>query len=258
METTLDAPFKGSRWIGRIASALPAAFLMFDVGIKLVHIEAVSEASARLGLPDHMNTGLAFLLAACLVLYLVPKTAPLGAVLLTGYLGGAVAIHLRIGDPAFSHNALSGLCRSDALARPFPSRRTRAKFDRRPPMKFLMTYEQNPDAPPPTPEKMAQIGAYTRKMMQSGVVVMTGGLVRPQHGIHIRCEKGKTSVIDGPFAETKELIDGFALVEVKSKDEAIALAAEFMGIAGDGTGEILQVFDPGGGATHGSKGVTAP
>ena len=46
---------------------------------------------------------LGFLLAACLVLYLVPKTAPLGAVLLTGYLGGAVAIHLRIGDPAFSH-----------------------------------------------------------------------------------------------------------------------------------------------------------
>ena len=52
------------------------------------------------------------------------------------------------------------------------------------------------------------------------------------------------SVTDGPFAETKELIDGFALVEVSSKDEAIAHAADFMGIAGDGTGEILQVFEP--------------
>jgi hypothetical protein len=113
-------------------------------------------------------------------------------------------------------------------------------------MKFLMTYEQNPNLPPPTPEKMAAIGAYSQKMMQSGVLLMTGGLVRPSRGIQIQCEKGTTRVIDGPFAETKELIDGFALVEVKSKEDAIRLASEFMEIAGDGKGEILQVFDPGG------------
>jgi hypothetical protein len=113
-------------------------------------------------------------------------------------------------------------------------------------MKFLMTYAQNPDAPPPTPEKMAAIGAYSERQMKSGVLIMTGGLVRPSRGIQIKCEKGKARVTDGPFAETKELIDGFALVEVKSKEEAIRLASEFMELAGDGTGEILQVFDPGG------------
>lgn len=113
-------------------------------------------------------------------------------------------------------------------------------------MKFLMTYQQRTDLPPPTPEKMAAIGAYTQKMMQAGVVVMTGGLVRPTTGTQIRCENGKVSVTDGPYAETKELIDGFALVEVPSKADAIRLASEFMQLAGDGTGEVLQVFDPGG------------
>jgi hypothetical protein len=112
-------------------------------------------------------------------------------------------------------------------------------------MKFLMTYAQKPDAPPPSPAQLAQLGAFTEKNVKSGVVVMTGGLVRPSRGIQLRCESGNVSVTDGPFAETKELIDGFALVEVGSRDEAILLATEFMRIAGDGTGEILQVFDPG-------------
>jgi hypothetical protein len=110
-------------------------------------------------------------------------------------------------------------------------------------MKFLMTYAQRPDAPPPTPAKMAAIGAFAEKNMKSGVLIMTGGLVRPSRGIQLRCEGGKCSVTDGPFAETKELIDGFALVKVGSKEEAIAIASEFMEIAGDGTGEVLQVFD---------------
>jgi len=113
-------------------------------------------------------------------------------------------------------------------------------------MKFLLTYQQRPDLPPPTPEKMAAIGAYSQKMIEAGIVVMTGGLVRPTTGTHITCERGKVSITDGPYAETKELIDGFALVEVASKADAIALATEFMQLAGDGTGEILQVFDPGG------------
>jgi hypothetical protein len=113
-------------------------------------------------------------------------------------------------------------------------------------MKFLMTYAQGADVPPPTPEKMAAIGAVTEKNVKSGVVVMTGGLVRPTRGIQIQCHSGKVTVTDGPFAETKELIDGFALVEVSSKEEAIRVATEFMQVAGDGTGEILQVFDQGG------------
>jgi hypothetical protein len=112
-------------------------------------------------------------------------------------------------------------------------------------MKFLLTYEQNPNLPPPSPEKMAAIGAYTQKMIASGTVLMTGGLVRPTKGTKVKCENGKVSITDGPFAETKELIDGFALVKASSKEEAIRLATEFMQLAGDGVGEVLQVFEMG-------------
>lgn len=112
-------------------------------------------------------------------------------------------------------------------------------------MKFLLTYAQDPTLPPPTPEKMAAIGAFTEKNIKAGIVVMTGGLVRPSHGIQLRSVGGKAQVIDGPFAETKELIDGFALVEVRDKDHAVAVAKEFMELAGDGLGEVLQVFDGG-------------
>ena len=112
-------------------------------------------------------------------------------------------------------------------------------------MKFLLTYEQNPNLPPPSREKMAAIGAYTQKMIASGTVLMTGGLVRPTKGTKVKCENGKVSVTDGPFAETKELIDGFALVKADSKEEAIRLATEFMQLAGDGVGEVLQVFEMG-------------
>lgn len=113
-------------------------------------------------------------------------------------------------------------------------------------MKFLMTYAGKPDAGPPSPETLAALGAYTERMMKSGVVILTGGLVRPSRGIQLECKGGKVSVTDGPFAETKELIDGFALVEARSKEHAVALATEFMQIAGDGTGEVLQIFEPGG------------
>jgi hypothetical protein len=115
-------------------------------------------------------------------------------------------------------------------------------------MKFLLTYQQTPKAAPPTPEKMAAIGAFTEKSFKAGVLVMTGGLIRPTQGVQIRCEAGKVSITDGPYAEGKEVIDGFALVEVRSKQEALALATEFMQIAGDGTGEVLQVFDQGEGS----------
>jgi len=114
-------------------------------------------------------------------------------------------------------------------------------------MKFLMTYAQKPNDPPPSPEKMAAIGAFSEKNIKAGIVLMTGGLVRPTRGIQVRCESGKFSVTDGPFAETKELIDGFALIEVDSKERAIAVANEFMTLAGDGIGEILQVFEGSGG-----------
>ena len=115
-------------------------------------------------------------------------------------------------------------------------------------MKFLMTYAANPDAPPPTPEQMMKIGKFTQEMLERGVVLMTGGLQRPSKDTHVRLEDGKFSITDGPFPETKELIDGFALIDVASREEAIEHAKAFMQLAGDGAGEVLQVFEPPGAA----------
>jgi hypothetical protein len=92
-----------ARIAGRIISALPVLFLTFDVCIKLTDLPMVREASVQLGLPSSITLGVALLLAACLALYVVPRTAVIGAVLLTGYLGGAVLVHLRVDSPWFSH-----------------------------------------------------------------------------------------------------------------------------------------------------------
>jgi hypothetical protein len=111
-------------------------------------------------------------------------------------------------------------------------------------MKFLMTYAQT-NKTPPTPEHMAKIAKFSQDMAASGVLLMTGGLERPTKGTQVKLAGGKFTTTDGPFAETKELIDGFALVQTKSREEAVEVARRFMAIAGDGEGEILQVFDAG-------------
>ncbi len=90
-------------WPGVVISGLAALFMAFDGIVKLVPIAPVLEASAKLGIPAGLARTIGVLDLACLLLYVIPRTAPLGAVLLTGYLGGAVAIHVRVGDPLFSH-----------------------------------------------------------------------------------------------------------------------------------------------------------
>ena len=88
-------------WAGRIMSALPALFLLVDGAMKLVKPEPVVKATVELGYPEGVIFGLGIVLLACIVLYLIPQTAVLGAILLTGYLGGAVATHVRVGAGLF-------------------------------------------------------------------------------------------------------------------------------------------------------------
>jgi uncharacterized protein YjeT (DUF2065 family) len=96
------APVSRKRlWAGRIISALPALFLIFDGIMKLVKPAPVVEATVRLGYPESVIVGMGIVLLACTVLYLIPRTAILGAILLTGYLGGAVATHVRVGEGLF-------------------------------------------------------------------------------------------------------------------------------------------------------------
>jgi len=96
-------PSKRRLWTGRIMSALPALFLLVDGVGKLVKPAAVVQGTVQLGYPESVLLGLGIVLLSCTVLYVIPRTAVLGAILLTGYLGGAVATHVRVGSPLFSH-----------------------------------------------------------------------------------------------------------------------------------------------------------
>ena len=108
MEATFDSPTfarasTAARWSGRVLTGIPVAFMLFDATVKFAHIPEVAEASLKLGWPTHLNPVLGVIILGCLALYLWPRTAVLGVTLVTGYLGGAVAIHLRVGDPLGSH-----------------------------------------------------------------------------------------------------------------------------------------------------------
>lgn len=90
-------------WTGRIMSGLVILFLIFDGVTKLIKIDPVVEAFAQLGYPDSLALPIGIIVLACAALYANPQTAILGAILLTGLLGGAIASHVRVGDPIFTH-----------------------------------------------------------------------------------------------------------------------------------------------------------
>jgi hypothetical protein len=90
-------------WVGRVLSGLVVLFLIPDGIFKFVKPAPVVEAFAHVGLPLTLTNTLGIILLVCIAIYVFPRTSVLGAILLTGYLGGAVATHLRVGDPLFSH-----------------------------------------------------------------------------------------------------------------------------------------------------------
>jgi hypothetical protein len=101
---TYAAPVSKARLTaGHIVSAIPVLFLLFDSAIKFTAIDPVVESFAQLGYPVSLALGIGIVELACLVLYVIPRTSVLGAILLTGYLGGAVATHVRVGSPLPTH-----------------------------------------------------------------------------------------------------------------------------------------------------------
>jgi hypothetical protein len=100
--TSPSATSSTARWASYIIGGLMALFLIFDGVIKLLQLAPAVEATTALGYPAAVVLPLGVVELLCLAVYLFPRTAPLGAVLLTGYLGGAVATHLRNGSPLFS------------------------------------------------------------------------------------------------------------------------------------------------------------
>jgi DoxX-like family len=92
---------KKNLWIGRIVSGLPALFLLVDGAMKLVKPAVVVDATTKLGYAESTIIPIGIVLIVCTILYLIPATSVLGAILLTGYLGGAVSTHVRAAEGAF-------------------------------------------------------------------------------------------------------------------------------------------------------------
>jgi hypothetical protein len=101
--TISQAPFRRELLTGRAMSGAAVAFLIFDSLGKLLEVQPVVDGTRQLGYPPEIVFSLGVTLLSCVLTYLVPRTSVLGALLLTAYLGGAVATHVRVGSPLFSH-----------------------------------------------------------------------------------------------------------------------------------------------------------
>jgi hypothetical protein len=115
-------------------------------------------------------------------------------------------------------------------------------------MRFMMVYrpadtKDMEAGVPPTQQEMAEMGTFIGEMAKAGVLLAADGLLPSSQGARVRRTGGKLTVTDGPFTETKELIAGFAIVQVKSKQEAVELAKRFLDVAGDGESEVRQMYD---------------
>jgi DoxX-like protein len=113
-------------WIGRVLSGVAVLFLAMDAAMKVLQVPAAVEGTTKVGYPAGVILPLGIIQFICLAVYLIPRTRVLGAILWTGYLGGAVATHVRVGDPLFTHILFpvyvaallwGGLCLRDARLR---------------------------------------------------------------------------------------------------------------------------------------------
>ncbi|MFC1412887.1 YciI family protein [Streptacidiphilus sp. N1-12] len=116
-------------------------------------------------------------------------------------------------------------------------------------MRFMMLLRLDPSQAPegPSTELMDEMGKLIEEMTRAGVLLDTGGFRPLEESTRIRLSGGRQTVLDGPFAEAKEVIGGYVLVQAKSKDEAAGWASRFLAIHGDGwelEAEIRQVEEP--------------
>jgi hypothetical protein len=96
--------------------------------------------------------------------------------------------------------------------------------------------------PPPDPEMFAKMGAFVEEATKAGVLLATGGVGPLEEAVKVRYTGGQFTVTDGPFAEAKELVGGWALMECRDKAEAIEWTKRFLAIAGEGESTIRTVY----------------
>ena len=111
-------------------------------------------------------------------------------------------------------------------------------------MRFLSIYTTKENNEPPTPQRMAEMGKLIEEMTRAGTLLATEGCLPSSKGARVRRTGEKLTVTDGPFTEAKEVVGGFALLQAKSKAEAIELTRRFLKVAGDGECELRQLYEP--------------
>ncbi len=111
-------------------------------------------------------------------------------------------------------------------------------------MRFMTLYKPGKESDaPPSQQEMADMGRLIDEMAKAGVLIATDGLQPSSKGARVRISGGKFTVTDGPFTETKELIAGYAIIQAKSKEEAIELTKRFLKVVGEGESEIRLMHD---------------
>jgi hypothetical protein len=111
-------------------------------------------------------------------------------------------------------------------------------------MRFISIFTHEPTNRPPTEAEMATMGKLIEEGMKAGWLIATEGVSFGAKGVRVhKSADGKVMVTDGPFAETKEVIGGYALLKAASKDEVVDLTRRFLNAVGQGTCEIYQLYE---------------
>ena len=110
-------------------------------------------------------------------------------------------------------------------------------------MGFLRADAESEAGAPPSPELIARMGTFVEEVAKAGVLVASEGLHPSSKGVRVKLENGKVTVTDGPFTESKELISSYAIMDVKSMDEAIHWTTRFLEVLGEGESEIRPIFE---------------
>jgi hypothetical protein len=110
-------------------------------------------------------------------------------------------------------------------------------------MRFLSIYKSVETGALPTEADMARMGKLVEDGMKAGFLLAVEGCMPSASGARVRQDKGKVSVVDGPFTEAKEVIGGLAILQAGSREEAVRMTKDFLKVAGDGECELRQLYD---------------
>ena len=111
-------------------------------------------------------------------------------------------------------------------------------------MRYLCIYKPaKAEGAPPTQEEMDKMGKYIEQSFKEGTLLATEGCLSSSLGARVRKSNGQFKITDGPFTESKEIVGGFAIIQAKSKEDAIRITKDFLNIAGDGETEIRQLYE---------------